>query len=95
MDTDGTILFFATLKEALANSGGAPADTFDLLRIFDKENTLRYRTWQVKAGDQLAKLVHVEERRVCDENVFWLPREAHGKSVGERLEAQRSPGFAV
>lgn len=95
LDTDGSIIFFATLKAALDNSGGARPEIFDLLRIFNKEETLRYRTWQVKAGDELAKLVHVEERRVCGENAFWLPREAHGNLAAERLEAQRPPGFML
>lgn len=93
LDVHGTVLFYGAYKVP-PGAGPAP-DTFDLLRIFNKEGTHRYRTWQVKSGEKLLKLVHVDERRVSDANEFWIPRFEHGKSLAEKLEAKRAPDFML
>lgn len=77
LDPDGTVMFYGAYKGT--GSTGISPDTYDLIRIFDEKETLRYRTWQVKAGETLVKLVHVEERRVSAENTFWIPRSEQGE----------------
>ena len=56
-------------------------DTFDLIRIVDKAKMHRYRTWQVKANENLLKLVHVDERRVHSKNTYWIPSTSRPASV--------------
>ena len=75
-------------------------DTFDLIRIVNVDGAAdhRYRTWQVKAGDELMKIVHVEERRTSTENNFWIPRPSaehrlYASTVAERAEQDRLPGL--
>ena len=65
---DGTIIFYGAYKAA------PYPDTFDLIRIFGKDGSKRYRTWQVKLQDELLKVVHVTENRTSRENYMWLPR---------------------
>ena len=64
---DGSILFYGSYK--------APPkpDTFDLIRLFDAVGTKRYRTWQVKNGEDLLKIVHVQESRTAWTNHMWIP----------------------
>ena len=66
---DGTIVFYGVY-----NAPPFP-DTFDLIRLFDKTGSRRFRTWQVKLKDDLLKVVHVEELRTSRENYMWLPRK--------------------
>ena len=66
---DGTIVFYGVY-----NAPPFP-DTFDLIRLFDKTGSRRFRTWQVKLTDDLLKVVHVEELRTSRENYMWLPRK--------------------
>ena len=78
-------------------------DTFDLIRIVDIETEAahRYRTWQVKANDELMKIVHVEEHNTSRDNSFWIPRPKGGKermfssALAERAETDRAPDFFV
>ena len=53
---------------------------------------------EVKAGDELMKIVHVEERRTSTENTFWIPRPSAGdrlyaSALAERAEQDRLPGL--
>ena len=48
-------------------------DTFDLIRLFDAEGNQRFRTWQVKMGNDLLKIVHVDEKRTARTNHMWIP----------------------
>ena len=65
---DGTIIFYGAYKAV------PHPDTFDLIRMFGKDGSKRYRTWQVKLRDELLKVVHVTEFRTSRENYMWLPR---------------------
>ena len=64
---DGGIIFYGAYK--------APPrpDTFDLIRLFDAEGNQRFRTWQVKMGNDLLKIVHVDEKRTARTNHMWIP----------------------
>ena len=73
LDAEGTVLFYGGYKPAtMAADSKVTVDTFDLIRIVNADGAAdhRYRTWQVKAGDELMKIVHVEERRTSTENNF-------------------------
>ena len=60
-----TILFYATYKPESHRAG---VDVWDLIRITNE--TQRYRTWQIKGGDKVVKLCHVDEHRTSSENAF-------------------------
>lgn len=87
LDVDGTVVFYAGYK--MAGGVGPAPDCYDVLRIFNEEETLRYRTWQVKSGEKLLKLVHVEETRISDANSYWIPRRGERQSFVDKLEASR------
>jgi len=76
MDAD-TMGFYGVYK-------GTPevVDTWDLLRLFS--DTHRYRTWQVRKGDGLLKIVHVEENKSSSDDAFkedmHLPEGSKGHS---------------
>ena len=66
-ESSGSIIFYGSYK-ALSKP-----DTFDLIRMFNKEER-RGWTWQVKLNDDLLKIVHVEEEHTRLENDMWIPR---------------------
>ena len=67
-----TIMFYATYKEGSHREG---VDVWDLIRITTPIQ--RYRTWQIKAGDKVVRLCHVDEHRTSSENAF-IP-QMHGE----------------
>jgi hypothetical protein len=101
LDADGTVLFYGGFKPATMTADSkVTVDTFDLIRIVNVDGAAdhRYRTWQVKAGDELMKIVHVEERRTSSENNFWIPRSdavqrLYASEQHERAEQDRLPAF--
>lgn len=49
--------------------GGAPdVDVYDMIRLVSPDH--RFRTWQVRRGGEVIKLVHVDERRVSTDEQF-------------------------
>ena len=77
LDDEGTVLFYGGYKAGTTAASSAATtmavDTFDLIRVFDAAGDHRYRTWQVKGGEELLMIVHVNERRTSRENNFWIP----------------------
>jgi len=83
---DDCLVFYATYKSGLSlplapggdgdgeGGGGAPGaagpdvDVYDLIRLVGDDR--RYRTWQVRRGGDIVKLVHVVERRVTADDPF-------------------------
>lgn len=63
--SEDTIMFYASYKKGSHREG---VDVWDLIRLTSE--TQRYRTRQIKGGEKVVRLCHVDEHRTSSANAF-------------------------